>query len=302
MQNNTTAMTISSLTKRYASSASNAVENLTLSIRAGEVYGFLGSNGAGKSTTIRMIMNFIQPTSGAIEILGMDSARDAVAIHRDIGYISGDVALPKNVTGSQLLAYLGELHGAVDKPYLRLLVDRFSAQLDKKIGELSKGNRQKIGILQACMHKPAILILDEPTSGLDPLMQEAFYETLLEAKERGAAVLLSSHNFAEVERICDRVAIIRDGRLVADASVEELRKSHLPSWRVTVNNEAAATRLAGDKAITVTTQKGTVLMIRPTHSISTALAALSRVEVVAINQQADELEDEFMSFYKKEAK
>ena len=296
------AITITSLTKRYTGAKTNAVDNVTLSIRAGEVYGFLGSNGAGKSTTLRTIMNFIHATSGTVEILGKDSAADAVAIHRDIGYVSGDVALPKNVTGTQLLNYLGGLHGSVDKPYLRLLVDRFSVQLDRKIGELSKGNRQKVGLLQALMHKPKVLILDEPTSGLDPLMQEAFYETILEAKARGAAILFSSHNFAEVERICDRVAIIRNGKLVVDASVQELQKSHMPSWRVTVKDKMSAQQLLSAPGLTVTSQKNAVLTVRPTRSIRTALAALSKVEIVSIVQQADELEDEFMSFYKQGTK
>ena len=296
------AITITSLTKRYTGAKTNAVDNVTLSIRAGEVYGFLGSNGAGKSTTIRTIMNFIRATSGTVMILGKDSATDAVAVHRDIGYVSGDVALPKNVTGKQLLSYLGDLHGSVDKPYLRLLVDRFSVQLDQKIGELSKGNRQKVGLLQALMHKPKILILDEPTSGLDPLMQEAFYETILEAKARGAAILFSSHNFAEVERICDRVAIIRNGKLVVDASVQELQKSHMPSWRVTVKDKTSAKQLLSAPGLTVTSQKNAMLTVRPTRSIRTALAALSKVEIVSIVQQTDELENEFMSFYKQGTK
>lgn len=291
---------ITNLTKRYPGAKVDAVDNLSLDIHAGEVCGFLGSNGAGKSTTIRTMMNFMRPTTGNIQILGMDSVKDAVAIHQSIGYVAGDVALPRNVTGRQLFGYLGALHGSVDKQYLHVLTERFSAQLDKKISELSKGNRQKIGLLQAFMHKPEVLIFDEPTSGLDPLMQEAFYTTIAEAKAEGAAVFLSSHNFAEVERVCDRVAIIREGKLVADTSVTALQKNHLPTWRVTLKDEAAVKQLQDSRALNVKLHTKTMVSIRPSHSIAAALAAMSKVEIVSFNQEADELEDEFMAFYKKE--
>lgn len=295
---NDVVIDIRHLTKRYAGSKTDAVSDLSLQVEAGQVYGFLGSNGAGKSTTIRTIMDFIQPTSGKITLLGHDSRRDAVAAHKDIGYVAGDVALPKNVTGQQLLTYLCALHGTVDKPYTRLLVDKLAAQLDKKIGELSKGNRQKIGLLQAFIHKPQVLILDEPTSGLDPLMQEVFYEMIAEAKARGAAVLLSSHNFAEVERICDRVAIIRGGTLVADTSVADLRKQHKPSWRVTVSDLTSAKELAKSPQLKLVGHTGATLIVQPARDISAALTAIGKVKVTSFSQQADELEDEFMTFYK----
>jgi ABC-2 type transport system ATP-binding protein len=296
--NDTVAVQVKKLTKRYPKGSVNAVDDLSLVIHTGEVCGFLGSNGAGKSTTIRTMMNFIRPTSGSVEILGNDSVAGAVASHRAIGYVAGDVALPRNVTGRQLLDYLGALQGSMDRSYLHLLTERFSVQLDKKIGELSKGNRQKIGLLQAFMHKPKVLILDEPTSGLDPLMQEAFYATIAEAKGRGAAIFLSSHNFAEVERVCDRVAIIRSGKLVADTSVAELQKTHLPTWRVTLKNGADARRLQASKALSVTIRAKNLAMVRPTQTIAAALAAMSEVEILSLRQEADELEDEFMTFYK----
>jgi ABC-2 type transport system ATP-binding protein len=288
---------IEGLTKRYGGSKTNAIDNLNLTIHAGEVYGFLGSNGAGKSTTIRTLLNFIQPTAGRAAIMGFDVVKEAVEVHKSIGYLAGDVALPKNVTGRQLLGYLGKLHGKIDRRYLDSLAHRFEAQLDKKLGTLSKGNRQKIGLLQAFMHQPQVLVLDEPTSGLDPLMQEQFYKMILEAKERGAAVFLSSHNFSEVERVCDRVAIIREGKLVADVSVEELRKDNLPTWRITVKSKIALKQLAGSKALTVTQSDGVSATVKPAASISAALAALANVEIVAMDQTTDDLEDEFMSFY-----
>lgn len=291
------AIHIQHVTKRYAGSKVDALSDVSLSVAPGQVYGFLGSNGAGKSTMIRAIMNFIAPTSGSIKIMGADSKKPATA-HKSIGYVAGDVALPKNVTGRQLLGYMADLQGGIDKKYMRLLADKLSAQLDKKIGELSKGNRQKIGLLQAFMHQPQVLVLDEPTSGLDPLMQEVFYEMIADAKQRGAAVLLSSHNFAEVERVCDRVAIIRGGKLVADTSVAALRKARKPTWLVTVKDAAAAKQLAGSQALKIVGHTGATIMVQPAHSISAALTAIGKVDVAAFAQQDDELENEFMAFYK----
>lgn len=296
----TVAIKIKNLTKRYPGSSVAAVDQLSLSIKTGQVYGFLGSNGAGKSTTIRMLLNFLRPTSGSVSILGLDSVTDALEIHRSIGYLAGDVALPKNVTGRQLLRYLGQLHGQVDEAYLQDLVKRFSVTLDQKIGTLSKGNRQKIGLLQAFMHKPQILILDEPSSGLDPLMQEQFYELVREAKERGAAVFLSSHNFAEAERVCDRVAIIRSGKLVADESVAHMRKEHPPTWHVALKDKADAKDLTASEALIVTPISATTFAVRPARSISEALTALGKFDIQSINQSDNDLEDEFMAFYNKE--
>jgi len=287
------------LTKYYGRSKVAAVDGLSLSLKAGEVYGFLGSNGAGKSTTIRLILDFIRPTKGSIDIFGHDSIQDNTGIKKDIGYLAGDVALPKKVTGRQLIHYLAGLQGGVDEDYLKLLETRFQAQMDKKIDTLSKGNRQKIGLIQACMHQPKILILDEPTSGLDPLMQEQFYTTIEEAKQRGAAVFLSSHSFSEVERICDRVGIIRQGKLVHEGTIASMRAAQLPIWNVVVSRETDVPVLEKSQALSIKSAQGLMLKVQPTHDISSALAALSKVKVVSMSASQDDLETEFMSFYDK---
>ena len=290
-------ITLSKLTKFYRGSKVAAIDAVSLKINKGEVYGFLGSNGAGKSTTIRTLMGFLRQSSGHATILGKDTLQDGVELKKDIGYLPGDVILPRRVTGRQLLRYLGDLHGGVDREYFNMLVNRFGAQLDKKTETLSKGNRQKIGLVQAFMHQPKVLILDEPTSGLDPLMQEEFYKTVEEARERGAAVYLSSHSFAEVERICDRIGIIRDGKLVHEGPVAKMMAQRLPSWRVTVKTVADAQKLTGSKDLKVLEADGKTVVVEPTKTIESALAALSKVKIASMTMGQQELEDEFMSFY-----
>ena len=262
----------------------------------------MGSNGAGKSTTIRTMMGFLHPTKGHIQILGKNARHDGVSLKKHIGHLSGDVILPSRTTGRKLLEHLGRLHGAIDPEYLEVLVQRFEAQLDKKTETLSKGNRQKIGIIQAFMHKPSILILDEPTSGLDPVMQERFYKTVEEAKERGAAVFLSSHSFGEVERICDRIGIIRDGELVYEAPIAEIMATRVPTWRVTLQAKADAKKLQNNSALKILDDSGRVLRVEPTGLIEDALAALSKVKIASLLMEQRELEDEFMNFYRNDSK
>jgi len=296
------AIELDNLTKVYSGSKTPAIDNLSLSIKAGEVYGFLGSNGAGKSTTIRTIMDFLRPTSGSATILGLDTVKDSVEVRRNIGYLAGDVALPKRVTARQLFNYLARLQGGIDQEYLSVLEKRFQAQLDKRTEQLSKGNRQKIGLIQAFMHQPKILILDEPTSGLDPLMQEQFYKTIEEAKERGTAVFLSSHSFGEVERICDRIGIIRSGKLVHEGPVSKMMEHRLPTWRIVLSTVTDAKILKSSKELDVRLVDGSSVTVMPSKAISPALLALSKVKIISMTVEQDELEDEFMSFYDKEPK
>ncbi len=289
------------LTKYYAGSKVAAVDGVSLEIKPGEVYGFLGSNGAGKSTTIRLLMDFLRPTSGSMTILGKDSVTASTELKKEIGYLAGDVALPRKVTGRQLLAYLAKLHGGIDDTYLAELQTRFEAQLDKKTDTLSKGNRQKIGLIQAFMHQPKVLILDEPTSGLDPLMQEQFYKTIEESKARGTAVFLSSHSFGEVERICDRIGIIRQGKLVHEGTVAKMMQHRLPTWHITVSNKTDVGVLQKSKSLEVIKVNDKNITIRPVDTISSALAVLAKTEVISMTIEQLELEDEFMSFYDRES-
>jgi ABC-2 type transport system ATP-binding protein len=218
------------LTKRYGSE--RGIEDISLTVEPGEIFGFLGANGAGKTTTIRTLLDLLHPTSGTARLFGLDSRRDSVAIRERIGNLPGDFGFDERRTGRELLGFLGELRGLDGLGRADDLAERFGAQLDRPLGRLSRGNRQKIGLIQALFHDPELLVLDEPTSGLDPLMQEEFLAVLGEERERGRTVFLSSHELDEVERICDRVGMVRGGRLTAvertaDLTGRGLRHAHI---------------------------------------------------------------------------
>jgi ABC-2 type transport system ATP-binding protein len=209
------------LTKRYGSA--RGIEDVDLKVERGEVFGFLGPNGAGKSTTIRTLLDFQRPTSGSAKLFGLDSRRDSVAIRARVGYLPGDLNLFERMTGAQHLAWFDRARGTNHASATDDLVARFGIEMGRPVGELSKGNRQKVGLLLAFAHVPELVILDEPTSGLDPLMQAEFERLVRDTAARGWTVLLSSHSLAEVQRVADRVAIIRDGRMVVTDTVEHLR-------------------------------------------------------------------------------
>ena len=209
------------LTKTYGSH--RGIVDVDLEVRQGEVFGFLGPNGAGKTTTIRTILDLIRPTSGRALVFGIDSRRDPVAIHRRVGYIPGEFTLYDRLTGAQTIRYFANLRGGVDAAYQATLIARLDVDTSRRFKEYSKGNKQKIGLVIALQHRPDLLILDEPTSGLDPLVQQSFYALVREAKAEGRTVFLSSHILGEVERTCDRVAIIRDGRIIKADRVDALR-------------------------------------------------------------------------------
>lgn len=219
------------LTKRYG--AHRGVTDLSFQVEPGEVFGFLGPNGAGKTTTIRQLMGLIRPTSGKVSIFGLDCWAQAKQTKAMIGYLPGDIHLYENMTGREFLAFFAAFRAAsVEQPRVADLAARLDVDLERQIKHLSKGNRQKVGIIQALMHRAPLLILDEPSSGLDPLKQVDFIELLREEKERGTTILLSSHALVEVERIADRVAIIREGELVAIEQMSDLR--HLAERRLTL--------------------------------------------------------------------
>ncbi len=289
---------IQKLTKIYPGSNTPALDQLTLQVESGEVYGFLGSNGAGKTTTIRLLLNFIQPTAGTATILDKDIVQDSVAVRRHIGYLSGEIVLWPNVTGNELFAYLGKLQQKDNHAYLAELIQRFMAEPEKRIGELSKGNRQKIGIIQALMHQPEVLILDEPTSGLDPLMQEVFYQTIREASARGTAVFVSSHNLAEAQRMCTRVGIIKHGRLIREQVIRDDLNLGAPMFRLVCKDEATVQRLqAHHPNVKILSSEGASVVVQPVHSIAAALKELSGYEIVSLTTEQLNLEDEFLEYY-----
>ena len=212
----------SGLTKDYGSG--RGLFALDLEVRQGEVFGFLGPNGAGKSTTMRLLLDLIRPTSGTARVLGLDTVKESLEIRRRVGFLPGDLALYPKLTGRAMLDYLAQLRGGVDLRVRDALVERFGADIDRPVRQLSTGNRQKLGLVQAFMHQPELLILDEPIAGLDPLVQQSFHALLGEVSAQGRTVFLSSHTLSEVERVTQRLAILRQGRLVVVDSLENLRK------------------------------------------------------------------------------
>jgi ABC-2 type transport system ATP-binding protein len=209
------------LTKSYGEH--RGIVDVDLQVNEAEVFGFLGPNGAGKTTTIRILLDLIRPTSGRATVFGIETSVDPVGIHRRIGYLPGEFALYDRLTGKQTIDYFANLRGGVDPVYQRRLTELFDLDPSRKFKEYSKGNKQKVGLVIALQHRPDLLVLDEPTSGLDPLVQQSFFEALGEAKSEGRTVFLSSHVLSEVEKTCDRVAIIREGRLVKVDRVDALR-------------------------------------------------------------------------------
>lgn len=288
------------LSKRYASKGPFAVKDLNLTINAGEVYGFLGPNGAGKSTTIRTLLNFIQPSGGSASILGLDIVRDSVRIRQRIGYLSGDFKAYDKMTGNQFLQFMSGLQPPKRKTYARELASTFNTNLNKRIGTLSKGNRQKIGIIQAFMHEPEVLILDEPTDGLDPLMQEAFYDLVRKVKKDGVTIFVSSHNLGEVKKICDRVGIIKGGVLVSQQTIADLALEAAQTFIVTFAKKPPLSELRAIKGVKVTSNKDGTVTLHVHGSLSPVFRVLAKHEVTHLVTQEFNLEDEFMRFYDKE--
>jgi ABC-2 type transport system ATP-binding protein len=291
------AIDIQKLSKRYGRSKVFALKDLTLTLQSGEVYGFLGPNGAGKSTTIRTLMNFIQPTSGWATIAGKDIVADSVAIKRSVGYLSSDMAMYPKMSGRQFLTYMHELQGSGDQSYRRELIRRLKADPSKRLGDLSRGNRQKFAIVQAFMHKPDILILDEPSSGLDPLMQETFYELLREAKARGAAVFMSSHILSEVQKVCDRVGIIRDGQLIAERTIADLASEAAHTFEITFKGQPPLKGLKQLKGVRVTSHDEHEVTIQLHGELPPLLQLLAKHDVAQLEVRQLDLEELFMHFY-----
>ncbi len=298
----TPAIDIKNLSKQYDANAPFAVKDLTLVVQPGEILGFLGPNGAGKSTTIRVLLNFLQPTKGSARILGMDCVNDSLAIRRRVGYLTGDFKAYEKMTGKQFLEYMSDLQPPKRKTFAQELAKTFKADLSKKIGTLSKGNRQKIGVIQAFMHEPDILILDEPTDGLDPLMQEAFYKLVADSRKRGATLFISSHNLGEVRRMCDRVAIIKSGELVSQKNIADLALEAAQTFDVTFSGKPPLASLRKLKKVKVTDFKDGRVGLHVHGELSPLLALLAKSKVAHLSTRELNLEDEFLRFYETGAK
>lgn len=288
---------IQNLSKRYNGSKVFALNKLSLTVNEGEVYGFLGPNGAGKSTTIRLLMNYIQPSNGKAAILGMDIIKESVKIKQFVGYLSGDVAMYKKMTGRHFLDYMGELQPPISKAYVSELANRLKADLYHPLGKLSKGNRQKIGIIQAFMHQPKILILDEPTSGLDPIMQEVFYELLNEAKQRGSTAFVSSHILSEVQKICDRVGIIREGKLISEQNIAEMAHEAAQTFDITFSGEAPIKLLKRIKGVKLVNHRGNDVTVHIHGKLAPLFSVLAKHNVLKIDTRNLDLEEVFLRYY-----
>ena len=283
------------LTKSYGDA--RGIEDLSLTVRRGDIFGFLGPNGAGKTTTIRTLLDLLHPTSGSARLFGLDSRRDSRAIRARLGNLPGEFTYDDRLTGRDVLELFARLRGVDSADRADALADRFEANLDRPLRELSRGNRQKIGLIQALFHDPELLILDEPTTGLDPLMQEEFLAVVAEHRDRGATVFLSSHDLDEVERICDRVGIIREGRLVAVEKVEEMRGRayrHVSVRFSHVVEPAVVSRIAGVQEVAADEN---TLRFRVQGDLDPVIKAIARHRVLDLEVTRPTLEELFLTYY-----
>jgi len=287
----------SGLSKDYGSG--RGLFGLDLEVGRGEVFGFLGPNGAGKSTTMRLLLDLIKPTSGSARLLGLDSAEGSIEIRRRVGFLPGDLALYPKLSGRAVLDYLAQLRGGVDPRVRDSLADRFHADLDRPIRELSTGNRQKLGLIQGFMHEPELLILDEPISGLDPLVQQSFHALLREVVALGRTVFLSSHTLSEVERVADRVGILREGRLVVVDSLENLRKVALKRLEIEFGGSVDAAEFLALPGVKDVQASGQRLTISFEGSADAVVKAAAAHEVLAIHPREDDLEEIFLRYYRE---
>ena len=275
------------------------IVDVDLEVQVGEVFGFLGPNGAGKTTTIRTLLDLIRPSSGKATVLGLDSVEDSMEIRRRVGYLPDELPLWDWMTPRQVLEHLGRLRGGVEGGYRDGLIERFEVEADRKISDLSTGNKQKVGLVQAFMHKPELLILDEPTSGLDPLMQQVTYEVIDEAQRDGRTVFLSSHVLPEVERIAQRVGIIRKGRLIEVASVESLKERALRLVEIRFGYPVPTTeRLEEIDGVTEANLHGDAATLKVEGSMDPLVKALAGYEVLVIRTHDTPLEEIFLQLYK----
>jgi ABC-2 type transport system ATP-binding protein len=289
------AIVTHALTKRYK--GARGIEELSFSVAPGEVFGFLGPNGAGKTTTIRTLLGLLRPTSGTAEILGFDVWRDGVAARARTGFLPGEFAFDEQVTGEELLDLFADLRGIDDRAFARSLAGRFEADLRRPLGELSRGNRQKIGLVQALVHRPAVLVMDEPTAGLDPLMQEEFARLVTELRGDGTTVFLSSHNLAEVERMCDRVGILREGRLAAVESVDDITGRALRHVRLRFAGAAPAGEFRRLPGVSRLAADGPELRFLLAGEPTEVVRAAGRHRLLDIEITRPSLEETFVAAY-----
>ena len=290
------ALETQELTKHYGDV--KALEALDLRVERGEIFGFLGPNGSGKTTTMRTVLDLIHPTAGTAKVLGFDSHADSVEIRKHIGYLPGDLSLYPGLTGKQLITYFANLRGGVDWRYVGELSERLGANLDVKISDYSTGNRQKVGLIQAFMNQPDLVLLDEPSTGLDPLVQQEFQAILREIAAQGRTVFLSSHTLSEVDRVAHRVGIIRAGVLAVVDTVDVLKQKAIRHVSFHFGQAIPPNTFEGIAGITEASVNGDKVHLAFKGPMTELLRAAAQFDVVTMNSSEADLEEIFLEYYR----
>ena len=288
---------LNELTKFYGKN--RGIENLSLEVFEGDVFGFIGPNGAGKSTTIRLMMNFIYPTSGTLEIMGQDATKSSDLIRREIGYLPSEVYYYETIKVDELLRYSAKLKGVKDYNRVKKLIDAFELDTNKKFGQLSFGNKKKVGIVQAMMHNPKLLILDEPTNGFDPLVQKTLLELLREENKKGTTVFFSSHTLSVVQKMCNRIGIIKDGEMLEVETYDSIREKKLKKI-IMETDEILPVQFFDENNIENLIRRDKVLEFYYKGDINRLFKKFGGITVTDFTMQEPELEEIFMHFYMKE--
>lgn len=291
-------LTVHQLTKTFPNG--KGIFDVSFSVKKGEVFGFLGPNGAGKSTTIRHIMGFMKPDKGTVHVNGLDTWTEQGNVQRYLGYLPGEIAFIEGMTGLSFLNFMSELQGMKQTEWREELIHRFQFDVKTPIRKMSKGMKQKVGIVAAFMHRPEVIILDEPTSGLDPLMQKVFINLVLEEKARGTTFLMSSHSFQEIERTCDRAAIIKDGRIITVKDIHELQSMQRKLFEVTFERADDAETFVRTSGILVESRDGNRVRVAVQGDYAHFLAATSHYPIRNLDVFTQSLEDVFMNYYDRE--
>lgn len=286
---------INGLTKDYG--GHKGIFNLNFAVKEGEVFGYLGPNGAGKTTTIRHLMGFLTPDKGSSQILGMDCRAKSSNIMEQLGYLPGEMAFFEGMKGIDFLKFMASLRGMRDTSYRDKLIDLFQLDTSGRIRKMSKGMKQKLGIVCAFMHDPRVLILDEPTSGLDPLMQKTFADLILKERAKGKTILMSSHSFEEIERTCDRAGIIREGELVAVEDIHNLRQKRRKTYLITFDSPKTALAFVNRNNSNNNELNGSVVKTTIQGNVTQLLKSLEEYTVLDFDTENSSLEDIFMQYY-----
>ena len=298
MNQSVPAILTTNLTKNYSSNSIPALKRLNVTVTQGEIFGFLGPNGAGKTTTIRILLDLIRPTSGNCMIFGIDCNKSSLQMREKVGYLPGELQLYSGLTGHKLIKFFSSLRSKqVNSEYVTSLCNKLEVDLDTQIGRLSHGNRQKIGLVLALMSQPELLILDEPTTGLDPLVQRQVLEILKEVQSQGKTVFFSSHALSDVEQICDRVAIIREGELAAVEEVQVLKKRRLQRIKIEFDKPIRSDVFSSISEVKLLDHSNNVIKIEITGDIDQVIKTASSHRVISIESEQSSLEDTFMAYY-----